>query len=298
MEIGKDILNELNGLSPVLAGAQKVNVFTVPNGYFEKLAANILLDVKAEEGSLINSISGRPVSAEVPKGYFESLAATILSKIKEEESVATELKGLSPILHSIESKNVFSVPLGYFKSLHSVIVSKKNKEETAAELNDLSTVLHGIKDKNVYTVPGNYFETLSDKIEDAVKPQQVKVVTMRKRSITTLLKYAAAAVFTGAMFLGVYNFIGKGKVSSTGSLTVAQTEGLKIAAENRFDAELAKITDTDIVKYLEDNGSDVDAALVANTINEDELPTEEDYLTDDKALDKYLDNIDINDLKN
>jgi hypothetical protein len=61
---------------------------------------------------------------------------------------------------------------------------------------------------------------------------------------------------------------------------------------------MAKVTNTDIVNYLENNGSDMDEALVATTIDENELPTEEDYLTDDKALDKYLDNIDVNDLKN
>jgi hypothetical protein len=292
MEISKEILNELKELGPVLAGAQKVNVFTVPNGYFESLAEDILVGVKVQEGSLFNSISSPSTALQVPQGYFEALAGNILNKIKEEESVVTELKGLSPALHSIESKNVFTVPQGYFESLHDVIVSKINKKETAIELKDLSPVLYSIKDKNVYTVPGNYFETLPDKIVNAVKPQQTKVVTMRKRT-AVILKYAVAAIFTGVIALGVYKFTG----DKTGVDAVI-AEGKQIARENKFDEELAKVTDTDIVKYLEDNGSDVDAALVANSINEDELPTQDDYLTDDKALYKYLDNIDINDLKN
>jgi hypothetical protein len=64
------------------------------------------------------------------------------------------------------------------------------------------------------------------------------------------------------------------------------------------DEELAKISDEDIIKYLQANGENIDAqSLAANLVNDD-LPAREDYMNDDKALDKYLDNIDISDLKN
>ncbi len=248
MEISKDILNELKGLSPLLAGMQKVNVFTVPNGYFERLAEDILLGTNEAENNLLGAVPNQP-AMQVPQGYFESLADNILNKIKIEESAATELKTISPILHSIQNKNV-------------------------------------------YTVPDNYFETSSAKILDAVKPQKAKLVTMRKRT-AVIFKYAVAAVFTGMLALGVLKF--------TGDKTEVDTviaEGNQIARDNKFDEEMAKVTDADIVKYLEENNSDADVALVANTIDENELPTEEDYLTDDKALDKYLDNINVNDLKN
>lgn len=39
----KDILNELNTISPVVAGIPFVNVFVVPQGYFNRLAESILL---------------------------------------------------------------------------------------------------------------------------------------------------------------------------------------------------------------------------------------------------------------
>ena len=64
------------------------------------------------------------------------------------------------------------------------------------------------------------------------------------------------------------------------------------------DQELANISDADIVKYLEATGTDVKAAIVANSVDENELPSQEDYLMDDKALDKYLNSINLNDLKN
>jgi hypothetical protein len=268
-------------------------VFTVPNGYFERLAEDILTGIHEEENNFLTPVINHSVTQKVPNGYFESLADTILNKIKSEESAGAELKAISPALYSIPNKNVFTVPQGYFESLQDNILNKINQEETAAtELKDLSPALYSIQNKNVYTVPGNYFETLSVKILDIVKPQQAKVVTMHKRT-AVIFKYAAAAVFTGLLALGVFKFTGD-KIE----IDTVIAEGNQIARDNKFDDELAKVTDTDIVKYLEDNGSDADIALVANTIDENELPSEEDYLMDDKALDKYLDNIDVNDLKN
>ncbi len=292
MEISKNILNELKELSPVIAGIQKVNVFTVPNGYFNRLAKDILAGISEDENNLLGSVPNQ-AALQVPQGYFDSLADNILNKIKGEESIAIELKGLSPLLYGIPQKNVFAVPQGYFDSLADNILNSTNEDTGAAkELKELSSTLHSIQNKNVYTIPDNYFEKLSAKIPGSVQPQQAKVVTMSKRT-ALILKYAAAAVFTGVIALGVYKFTGnKTEVDQV----VAQ--GNQIARDNKFDEELAKVTDADIVKYLEENGSDADVALVVNTIDENELPTEEDYLTNDKALDNYLDNINLNGLKN
>jgi hypothetical protein len=232
---------------------------------------------------------------QVPSGYFESLADNILNKIKAQDDTAAELKALSPMLHSIPNKNVFTVPQGYFENLADTVLNKIIDQDNAAnELKELSPMLYSIQGKNVFTVPQGYFESLSADILDKAKPQQAKVVTMTRRRTTTILKYAVAAVFTGLVALSVYKFTGGPEVKTI-ELPGYVAEGQKI---NNVDEELAKVNDEDIIKYLQANGSDVDAALVANTIDEKELPTQEDYLTDDKALDKYLDNIDLNELKN
>ncbi len=249
MENRDDILNELNELSPLIAGMEKVNVFTVPAGYFDRVSNDVLICIKEESGELLSSINSKPFM-QVPQGYFDSLADNILNKIKAADDAATELRSLSPMLYSIQNENVFTVPEGYFESL-----------------------------------PGSIMQT--------VKPQQAKVVFMHKRSFT-FIWYAVAAVFTAVLALGVYKFTGT-VTGNKNNLPGYVTAGLKI---QNFDEELSKISDEDIIKYLQANGNDVDAALVANTIDENELPSQEDYFTDDKALDKYLDNININDLKN
>jgi hypothetical protein len=257
MENSIDILNELKAISPVIAGIEKRNVFTVPADYFENLGTAVLMNVREEMGGLPGSIE--PLM-QVPQAYFESLADNILNRIKAGHSAATELK---------------------------------TEHSAATELKTLSPMLYSIQNENVFTVPQGYFESLPAEIMAKVKPQQAKVVAMQRRTVTTILKYAIAAVFTGIMALGVYQFSGGG--SKKTELPGYVIEGKQI---KNVDEELAKISDDDIIKYLQANGTDIDAALVANKMDETELPSQEDYLTDDKALDKYLDNIDLNDLKN
>jgi major membrane immunogen (membrane-anchored lipoprotein) len=285
MESKVDILNELKELSPLVAGVEKVNVFTVPSGYFERLEEDILMGVKVETG-VFNSITNQP-SMQVPQGYFESLSDNILSKIKAEE--ATEVKELSPMLYSIKNENTFTVPQGYFESLSANILNKINEEETtASELKGLSTTLFSIQNKNVFTVPQGYFESLSDKILNKIKPQQAKVVTMQRRT-AAILKYAVAAVFMGVMALGVYKFTNIGDAGKTAEINYS---GIM---KTNVDGELAKISDDEILNFLTKEGVDVDAAVAAKQID-DKLDIDE--TNTDKAesneIDELLNQLDEN----
>jgi hypothetical protein len=248
MESQNDILNELQTLSPTLVALQKINVYQVPNGYFDILSADILSTLKIEENDFVT----HQTITDVPHGYFDTLADTILNKIKlqETDDANTEIKTISPMLHSLQKQQVYSVPIGYFDNLTNDILTK-------------------------------------------VQPQQTKVVAITATRFR-IMKYAVAAVFTGIIAFGAFKF-----TAPNTTLDIATKNGLVIAEKNSFDTELAKISDDDIAKYLETNTEDFDAALVASTTDDDAtLPTQEDYLTDEKALDNYLDNINLNDLKN
>jgi major membrane immunogen (membrane-anchored lipoprotein) len=249
MENRTDILNELQSLSPTLVGLQKVNVYTVPLGYFDMLSNDILATLNIEQNNFLPNIKKQ--IGDVPQGYFNSLADNILTKIKQQQvdNVSEELRSISPMLYSIQNQNV-------------------------------------------YTVPKNYFENLSDELVEKVQPTQAKVISITKRKFF-VIKYAVAAVFTGVIMFGVFKF-----TATTNSLDESTTKGLTIAKENRFDTELDKISDDEIVKYLEADGVDVDDALLAAVVDEKEIPTQQDNLTDEKTLDSYLDNINLEDLKN
>ena len=285
MESRIDILNELKTLSPVLAGIEKLNVFTVPAGYFETLGQDVLLAVKEEGGSLLNTITGQ-TAMEVPQGYFENLAGNILNKIKEQDTAAAELKDLSPVLHSMQSNNVFTTPQGYFENLAGNILNKIKEQNTAAaELNELSPLLQSIKGTNVFTVPQGYFETLPTTVLNKVQPQQAKVVTMQRRT-TTILKYAIAAVFTGVIALGVYKFTATVKPATINYSGVMQTN---------VDGELAKISDADILNFLTKEGVDVEAAVAVTQMQDkiDEQETNTDK-AESNEIDDLLNQLDDN----
>jgi len=290
MENKIDILNELQALSPTIAAIKKVNVFTVPDGYFECLSADILLGIDTESGLL--NLASDDSSAKVPAGYFDTLAGSILGKIKALD-IEVENDNLSPELTGIKSKNVFQIPVGYFESLAGSILTKiqtEEAEDAATEIRALSPMLYSIQNQHVFELPQGYFENLSAQILDKVNPQP-KVIKMQRRS-STFFKYAVAAALTGVMALGVFKFTSTDKKAD---LPGYVTAGLKV---QDVDQELTKLSDDDIVRYLEANGTDVKTAMVANSIDENELPSQEDYLLDEKALDKYLNSINVNDLKN
>ncbi len=243
------------------------------------------LDILNELQTLSHTLAGlQKVNVyNVPSGYFDVLCNDILATLTiEESSFLTKDK--------IQTGNV---PQGYFDSLADTILTKIKQQQVdnaSEELKILSPMLYSIQNQNIYTVPVNYFEQLSDELIEKVQPTQAKVITMRKRNFTAI-KYAVAAVFTGVIMFGAFKFF---KVDNTAFTNDQYT----LAKNTNVDEELNKVSDDEIVKYLEANGEDVDAAIVANVIDEKELPTQEDYLTDDKALDNYLDNINLEDFKN
>ena len=247
MENRTEILNELQSLSATLAGLHGVNVYTVPNGYFNVLSEDILHTIQLAQYGVIDSAQKKDTT-DVPQGYFENLADTILAKIKQVDNVSEELRSLSPMLYSAQNENVYTVPKNYFEQLHTELVEK-------------------------------------------VQPQQTIVTAMRKRNFT-FIKYAVAAVFIGIITFGAFKFTTANKLDDT------TKQGLAIAKNNSFDTELDKLTDEDIVKYLSNSLTDADVALIVNVVDENELPTQEDYLTDEKALDNFLDNVNLENLKN
>ncbi len=164
-----DILEELQLISPLLAGLPKINVFSIPTGYFDRLPNHILQSVQ-EQHSIsftVDNINKQP-EADVPVGYFDTLADNILQKIKNQslESTQAELQELSPTLSAIQKKNVWSVPEGYFNNLSEVIFSKISR-------------------------PAG------------------KVFSLKRYESFSMVKYAVAAIFVGVMALGVLKFTGQ-----------------------------------------------------------------------------------------
>ncbi len=259
MENRVDILNEIQTLSPLIAGLDKVNVFTVPQGYFNSIAATVLACINEAENNLSSSI-GKENSYQVPDTYFDTLASSIIDKIKLQESISDELKILSPALAAINKENVYEVPQGYFKNLPQNIIN-------------------------------------------SLQPAAAKVVYLQRRH--SFMKYAAAAMITGAIALGVYQYADR----PADNTVIASTETAKADPivkldpsiekgkgmdEKQFNESLSNLSEEDITQYLEKNGDDADVAALSLNVEGASLPSQDDYLLNEKTLQNYLKDIETN----
>jgi hypothetical protein len=230
----------------------------------------------------LNAIS--PLVASVPRinvyrvdeNYFDGIRAELQARI-----IASNF---------IPPQNNVAVPAGYFENLPTNILAKIKAQENNpvfTEMEELSPTIAGIGNKNIYTVPQGYFEQLA-----MPTMASAKMVKMGSRSI---FKYAAAAVIVGLLGFGTMKFISSTKTNNETLAVVKQAD--EILKTNSFDATLASVSDKDIEKYLSQNGEDVNAALVAASMDDDNttLPEADDYLMDDKTLDNFLND---NNLKN
>lgn len=221
----------------------------------------------------------------VPGNYFDTLADHILSCVYLDDT---------NLLSETEKKSL-TVPEGYFEGLADAIMHKIKagaSENSAAEILYLSPAVSAIGNKNIFTVPNNYFETNVQRILNHIhKP--AKVVEMKSRS--SFIKYAAAAVVTGIIGLSVLSIFNN--KTNTNNILLSATvmaQAGEIIKANSFDKELNNVSDKDIQQYLEQQGQDVNAALVASSADDNNLPNPEDYIIDDKTLDDYLNKINLN----
>jgi hypothetical protein len=238
-----------------------------------------------ERENILNELMAiSPLVASVPRvnvyrvdeNYFDGIRAELQARIIASNFIAPQ--------------NNFDVPQGYFENLPSNILAKIKAQENNpvfTEIEAISPTISGIGNKNVYTVPQGYFEQLA--MPDKAS---AKVVQMGSRSV---FKYAAAAVVVGLLGFGAIKFIANTKTNNE-TLAVVK-EANEILKTNSFDAALASVSDKEIEKYLSQNGGDVNAALVAASIDDDNttLPEVDDYLFDDNTLDNFLNE---NNLKN
>jgi hypothetical protein len=78
-------VEELENLSPILAGISKKMPFMIPEGYFNAAAEDVSEWVKEEEIPEFLK-AGKRMPYEVPVGYFENLPGVLLKKISPKEA--------------------------------------------------------------------------------------------------------------------------------------------------------------------------------------------------------------------
>lgn len=262
-----NILQELKELQSSLVNASFRNTYSVPAGYFDALAEQVLQRIRTLEAEnafeelfpVLDAISVK-TPFTIPAGYFAGLADQVLNRIKmmETEDASGETDDLSSLLTGISKKMPNAVPAGYFGGLAAAMLEivTKDNQTPEEELETLSPLLSGLKKEMPYSVPAGYFQELDKTvIIEAARPK-AKVVSITKQS---WFRYAAAAVVTGIIVL-------------SGFLIFNKQNGIDPKSESAkwVKKNLKKVSTDDIEKFadLADQGALAVVTDVKNDIRE------------------------------
>jgi hypothetical protein len=120
MKRNLEIQNELAQLTTSVADIPFVNVYSIPDTYFDNLPQSVLRKLQP------NVLSG------VPEGYFEKLPDLVMNKIKLNQTEQNNDE-LPETLKALQKLNVYKVPEGYFDNIRlpqheaKIVTIQKNR---------------------------------------------------------------------------------------------------------------------------------------------------------------------------
>lgn len=199
--------------------------------------------------------------------------------MKKEQVILNELNEISPLVAGMEPLQTMEVPSGYFNELPTNLISRLNSLD---EGSTTSAILEKAGKTNVLTVPTDYFEKLNDSV----------FLKLRRNKTTTrlfslpVLKWAAAACVIGLVGYGIYSkFIFTRTENDTDKeWRESYTLSKAIIKNNEFDLTLNQLDDITIIDFLQENGHDVNAALLASIAETEKINDVNEYFCDEENL--------------
>ncbi|HMO62013.1 MAG TPA: hypothetical protein PKC39_07180 [Ferruginibacter sp.] len=241
-------------------------------------------DIQTELAQLSPLLAALPKTSvfTVSEGYFESIALTVLAGINENQSTITV-------------ENAATVPPGYFDQLASNILEKiKLQQSTADELQQLSPLLAAVPKQNLQSVPENYFEQLPQSILQQTGTAGAKIIPIKKRP--ALFRYAAAAVVTGLLALGVYKYASIPVNPAANNIATLDPiiEKGRSMSDAEFEQALKNVSSDAVAQYLLLHGSEADMAALEDNIDESVLPGMDELLLNDNIFRQLFDDAAVN----
>jgi hypothetical protein len=249
---------------------------------------NILQELKDLKSSLAGLAAQNIYS--VPDGYFEGLAGQVMNRIKamEAANAGEELGYLSPMLSNISKQLPYTVPAGYFEGIEKKLIPSVRESndylqmepfgQTATEeLESISPLLSGLKKQNPYTVPQGYFENIATGMPAQANKQETKVVSIGSRK---WFRYAAAAIITGVIVMAGFIFIKNDKVDAGTNSHAWVEKKLKKVSTEKIDAFI-QLTDEEKSVVITDNKTQEVKELMKD-VPENEIQS---FLIDTELLD-------------
>jgi hypothetical protein len=202
MKSRETILDELKQISPLLAGIDPVNLYSVPYLYFEELEGKVIKAISEE-----NKISGKD-----------------LNRVNNSEN-STSQDELPGILNDLKPGKSMTVPAGYFDSFASNVLQKIKEEEANAEKQSPETVFklkpvsRNAKLDELYSEsqrPEPVSEEVSKKNPESETGGKVIKMAPRRK---VYFQWAAAAVTIGIIALAVFLYNGNRQPANSVAVT-------------------------------------------------------------------------------
>ncbi len=282
MENRTAVLQELDEISPVVAALDTIHPYKISPSYFETLPGEVINRLKTTEQTALAFISsGQKNPLKTPPEYFERLSNQILNRVRafDASSPKEELEALSPLLVQMDKTPPFYRPGRFFDELPSDVLAGVHAIDFVNhELETLPLTLSAVNKEHIYKVPDSYFINLPLLILNKVNQQQDRLVSPGFRR--TLTRYAMAALITGAVAVGAWEFFQHMPTAVNGN----ELTGI----DKISDTE--KISDDEIVNYLEFN-EDAPSENNSKAVSDFKEEEVKELLADlpDVELEQYLD---------
>jgi hypothetical protein len=327
MDVKNDISEELRLLSAVVAAISRKTPYEVPGGYFLDLPARVLQQAGGRH--VYGGMEHKQLTFSVPEGYFEGFAQQVLNRIKTSAggmgaggtktaagvmtigagslgplAGGVEHAGEDPfssILAEIGRRTPYSVPEGYFEAHAPLLtVARGNNPYTIpADYFEGQAPLLAIARNNPYAVPAGYFDERATASRIAAVVEQGAVVAGSARVIEmgvredvhgdiqrggrrmNWLKYSAAAVVAGLILT-----VGFLRIHTSGHSSNKQSAPIDIAKT------MSTVSDQELQNFLT-----VQGASPWGATSEQPTSTASTLDVNDKDLKTLLGNVPDGELK-
>lgn len=175
------------------------------------------------------------------------------------KDIVEELEQIAPEMGPLGHPPDFDLPYGYFGRFPGQVMARiremENAAEVEAELADLSPMLAAIPRKTPYYAPADYFAGLDRALVQNKEAEPiVKILPLNKR-IKLFKRCLVAAAIAG--------------IVSVGAVFIAREY-----SGNALDRQLAKISDQEIVDFLQYHTDDFDNENIFTNVSlDEELPS-------------------------
>jgi len=262
MKKNAEILEELTSLKSTLGNFEDgIQLFHVPEGYFEHLPGQILENIKASHKETEFNIAIEKTGPySVPEGYFEQFGNKVLNKIKNIDSI-TESKIQS--FDNAARMETYQLPTDFFASFEQDLFKKIGirSENAVQETAAISPLVASLRDKPSYKVPEKYFNAndLSEKVQ--TKTIERKVVEHPSVKSIKWARWAAAASIILIFSIGGFRFLSPHSA---------------LSSEAKFEKSLAQIPEYQLREWLSNNLDETDVnSLSASLLNSKDLKTKQ-----------------------